>query len=787
MSNLAKTFLAAAAARAALESESSEVSADAVATADATSTDAVETPVEAAVVEETPAAAAAVSTESDDTQPGADAEAPVASDTEPTVAEIQQISDNLDAAAAAQDAAEIVAPIAAAEPVEETSDVSVEGEGDEDVSFDDQNYFAVDDAEDDEEGDDALYEMSDAANRVRESTDANTTLEAAIDGLKDIRQAMEALDNRGGLSKECFQFLKIGIESHLANLGIEDAMPALGLSLESFAGEEAGTLYNVSLEGLDDLLTSLEAAQPNVKQQVISAEQRLSELARTRAPQLRSVVSTEALGLENDALMISQTNAMVASQEVIAESLTDSVTSLENLLLQVREQNENGGLSFEAIACLSLALEAHTKPLGLPEAQLVESFESMTFGDRAQVSVENIQVSLEGVLDALKNLAKRAVSEWARATNYAWMRVMIHKSRLKGLIKQAQQQRGQKAAGIAVPFKSKKLHRRGKIEKDMAPWLVDFAILSEILMNKFGPAAHKALEANIAKARAVQYDTVQNFEKGLHAVVSGWKDPRDLLTDAQLAFDVPGGRLFFKSEELKYTGDNADAKKLDKLAHENQPTRLLWRGDDSSVPADENAAAMAPADVLKVAEAFYKAIEQSSAFMTYVRQVASAYAMYPPAWLIKGPRRMTIIDAGFGGIRSEVKDERKALADAISSNNWMRFHVNFDALTTFMSVAAAFAKYAKASLKAATKAVSSESFEDKGIDEISMEGADPKKLRPGVKVKMSHGHGKVTKVLTAPFMAFGKHHHATKDDPRFEVKDQHGYKTYHKASALTIV
>ena len=68
----------------------------------------------------------------------------------------------------------------------------------------------------------------------------------------------------------------------------------------------------------------------------------------------------------------------------------------------------------------------------------------------------------------------------------------------------------------------------------------------------------------------------------------------------------------------------------------------------------------------------------------------------------------------------------------------------------------------------------------------SME-AMPKELRGGMRVRFSHGHGKISKVLTAPFMHGGKQHHASKDDPRFLVKhDKGGKDSIHKASALTI-
>lgn len=71
--------------------------------------------------------------------------------------------------------------------------------------------------------------------------------------------------------------------------------------------------------------------------------------------------------------------------------------------------------------------------------------------------------------------------------------------------------------------------------------------------------------------------------------------------------------------------------------------------------------------------------------------------------------------------------------------------------------------------------------------EVSME-ANIKDLKTGKKVKFSHGHGKIAKILTGPYKLGHKMHHASKDEPRFLVKaDKGGHYSIHKASALTLV
>jgi len=74
---------------------------------------------------------------------------------------------------------------------------------------------------------------------------------------------------------------------------------------------------------------------------------------------------------------------------------------------------------------------------------------------------------------------------------------------------------------------------------------------------------------------------------------------------------------------------------------------------------------------------------------------------------------------------------------------------------------------------------------DVNDDEVSLE-ASTKDLKNGMRVKFSHGHGKIAKVFTAPFKLDGKHHKASKDAPIYLVKhDKGGKHSLHKASALT--
>jgi hypothetical protein len=74
----------------------------------------------------------------------------------------------------------------------------------------------------------------------------------------------------------------------------------------------------------------------------------------------------------------------------------------------------------------------------------------------------------------------------------------------------------------------------------------------------------------------------------------------------------------------------------------------------------------------------------------------------------------------------------------------------------------------------------------KPVASISLEGMGGVKLRPGMKVRYSHGEGKIIKIFDRPTKYNGQIHHASKDKPKYEVVALHGgKKSLHHASALT--
>lgn len=68
---------------------------------------------------------------------------------------------------------------------------------------------------------------------------------------------------------------------------------------------------------------------------------------------------------------------------------------------------------------------------------------------------------------------------------------------------------------------------------------------------------------------------------------------------------------------------------------------------------------------------------------------------------------------------------------------------------------------------------------------VAAESMGTVKLRVGMKVKYSHGEGKIIKIFDRPTRYNGEIHHCSKEKPKYEVKALHGGKTsLHHASAL---
>lgn len=750
MSKLAKTFLAAAAASTALESESSGVNNESVATAVVASTDAGGISLEAAPF----SAPEEVTLESDETQPGGDADASVASD----VAPIEAVQD--------------VAPVADEMPPAEVPDVGVtfEGEGDEAPIFEDSESLNV--------SEDNAADYADATDELYDSKQASATLGQAVTGLEELREILAVCDNGEGISKESYGFVQIALEARAAQLSTE--VPTIGVDLQSFTGEVAGSRADVALENLDELITQAKRAGTALESMTQEREQRLQAIV-LRATQPGDPMSMENFSISGESLDELQAALALKNNRGRLAALESAYRGIGDVRDLIEEQNAAGGLSLETLAAASVALEAFTSPLGLPEIELTPSIESLTAESITVVDLEQLDTSLEGVGDAIKAVGSAITSGARKAVmsvknSLGMLNGTLPKSiaELEAFIAKLDKATAKPMGEVAATGLARRLHDGGKMPASMSTYLISFAGFAGRFMGPYMAATQAGHQANSKLMHDLNMLSVPGFFESYKKAAAGWQDARRALTAADVKATIPGeGNVFF-SDELEYGGDNPEAKKFDKFANVDQIHPLFFRPNRKLTESPEGIKAMSLDELKKTAKVFLALLKGIKTGHLDVDD-----KIINERWDIcvagKEKRRLTS-----GKIARQVRAEMSAIMAAYDESF-------FTALSFGWSMARSCVRTTRSFVAYGEKCLATASTESIGIEEVSLEAADPKKLRPGVKVKFSHGHGKVMKVYTAPFSMHQKHHKASKDEPRYAVKDQHGYTTIHKASALSLI
>lgn len=659
----------------------------------------------------------------------------------------------------------------AAETVAATEDATVdESTGDVELYPQDATIDTIDDGDSDAADVSKARAYVDGIVQARDMQAVDGELSTATGSLTGIREVLEVMNDAGGVSQEALPYIQIALEAHSQRLGLASIL--LGVSFEAY--ENASDRFQVSLEHLDQIIEHVQNART-----VISNEDRVP-----------AADAGEILALDTDEVVRAQCDAECENESEAFDTAVDTLEGLGTVRSLVEQQNAAGGLSLEGLAAASLALEAFTSPIGLPEIELAETMDTMGPKDRVIARVENIDIAMEGVGSWLGDKLKRVWQTALRGFGTLYPKFTLMSARLGSLIETAQKTTGKVPAGTKVTPQTVYLDDDDKAPTDPVKFLSEYAKVAEIMIGKFHDRANKDFKFNIEMVKALsKVSDATEFEKALASIANGFKDPRNMLTEAQLNLHVPGSRRHFKNKKAVYAGTNAAAKKLDAFATQHIPTRIMDRLVEIHGEDYVEMPALQPGEVVKVTQSLKAAIESISTMRVFVEAASanlSLNAVYGlPAALVKIARRVVVFGDKFSGqAKSQFKAEVDALRRAVDMSNYMRFHVSYDAALTAHTVASGFIKYAKLSLKkAGADGASTES-----LTGISMEGADPKKLKSGVKVRFSHGHGKVAKVFTAPFMFAKKHHPASKDDPRYLVKaDKGGHQSVHKASALTIV
>lgn len=540
----------------------------------------------------------------------------------------------------------------------------------------------------------------------------------ALEGINELRDTISLLNDKGGISKESFPFFKVALEQYSESF-FEDET-AITSSLESYSEDEKQKVF--SLEALDKQITTLQTARASLENLAKEKAQDVNRLF-TTVPnsirvQLESLDEDTLTGAEVQtpapvdpvAVVTAQVEDEIKEHEELQEDLVDSISGVEVVKQEiVRQNDELGGLTTESLLGASLALDSFTRPLGLKSIDIIPNqdfaLEPSSSDKRYKVSLEDLNTSLEGIVDKLKDLGKRYLSTWVRAQEALVIRAPIMLARLNRLAKIA---KGSSSTGVKgnITTNVKYLHKDGSIDPNTPKFLSEYFKISEILIGKFHVKAQEDFKKNVESISKLnktfagwKNNTVEDYIKALGDFGNTVADPRSLLSKNQLEFPVPGGRRLFVNKELIYKGSNAGVKKLDQFAHLNYPTRLLWRGGDRLAQSKQEMPILSAKEIQNLATEASVAISKIKLFQTYIEALSANFTITAPLsifTLVKLLRRASMY--GNWG------NETNVMSAAYNTSNYMRFHVGYDAASTFMTVASGLISYSKKSLKAIKKA-----------------------------------------------------------------------------------
>lgn len=175
----------------------------------------------------------------------------------------------------------------------------------------------------------------------------------------------------------------------------------------------------------------------------------------------------EIIEAEEEMIAAEEAIDEVEDNEEIIEGLDEVAEGLESICAYMEASLENGGLEPGEAAALNLAVEAHTRRLGL-ENSLMASMES--FGgssDRiaaTQISMESIKETIKKIWQAIKNAVEKALRAIGDFFAKLFKGVDRLLARAEALKKDVEDLGGKKAEGkIKVPG-ANALHVGGKLD-----------------------------------------------------------------------------------------------------------------------------------------------------------------------------------------------------------------------------------------------------------------------------------------------------------------------------------
>ena len=601
-------------------------------------------------------------------------------------------------------------------------------------------------------------EYAESREDSREFEEAGREAERTREALEDFRASLDALNVKGGLTQESFQYAVFAAKTFENKLGLENL---LDTSSVSFEGLEADARNTVSLEKIDHAIEHLKSVEKVAQEQLISANDR---------------VAKNAASLEN--LEVVETVRDARSLESLKDkhqSLCLDLVGLESLRELLEKSNESGGLSFESLVLMNYAIEQLITASGIATPILTDSLESLDRGARHEVALENFDIAMEGVGDAIKKVSAKVREHLKKSLNKvkaffgsvsAKEKVLVDK--VAKFLESAKDKDWEIVDDEVPTSLSKKLAINGKAPVDLQGAMKTFSTTSDKYFGEIFPQTVTIFKENEVKVEKICKSDAHPEERivELAKTLKSYNKQIKFFNSFNLPGKVPFNRMDSASVSFGNGLEETDIDEFNQLQKLNTGISVTWLPNVKSV--DGSVKPIPHKDIVAAIEDLMAVMSKHKLEDIYKVQERTLDRDWEEFVFVEDhfPRRMNM----FANIVEELRSLGEVLVDSYPV-------IVRESMIDTVNALMALAKATLTEKKASTES----------LEEVSME-ASVKELKAGAKVKFSHGHGKIKKIFTSEFKIGHKHHKASKDDPRYLVAaDKGGHLSIHKASALTLV
>lgn len=447
--------------------------------------------------------------------------------------------------------------------------------------------------------------------------------------------------------------------------------------------------------------------------------------------------------------------------------------SLEALHDMLSSANKDGGLTAAELKLANHALEGHCLSLQIEPVGLGVSLESFKDGvERVEVSLEELEEVIATVDQNHSDLAADA-SEWNASVCDTLVRALPDAANMLNVFLESIRDGAEMAEGdVDASGFAQELMCGDHFPSDLASYLEDYVTMGNAVVTDFVTVASRDAVKAVAFAD-LSFDDPDALHTQALEIASSIEDPRQCIGQTCMETPLPGTGTLFADDHDGVTDSDGQLNDLVGFALTCAPIDPDdMEFDDVDVPASVPTLSL---DAIRKIGGQLHGLAMNCDAARQREDVNQAESE-----LNKAIQKLTANYDAREGERSELIDEDIAvILQYMTCINTMAAWTPVFLMCNLVAVINAFLIYAKRSTK--TEGESSVSTEN-----ISMEAGF--KYRTGMRVKYSGGHGKIIKIFDRPTKYMGQVHHATRDNPKYEVRAEKGGKTsLHKASALTPV